>query len=236
MSKRHRRRSTSLLKMDPDCAICRLPADADCGCEAKGLETAIKQAEQRIMHAMYMEIRTWVRQHAQDYVLAYFSQLSERRKAQHQQQIENLRSYAYHHYRAPPHPTDMQAADAQLKKGIDEDWQRSVQRYPEVLEYFFSLVEVTLPTENDPSVKDLPLGTLPIPRKVTRRSRSQAPATTIASGSAHDGGRDRIPRGRTPPALLEAARRTPGPPEQPRYHPRQIQPPPPGSAYNYPYN
>lgn len=172
--------------------------------------------------------RTWVRQHAQDYVLAYFAQLSDRRKAHHRQQIDNVTAYAFHHYRAPPHPNDIQAADAALKQGIDEDWQRSVQRYPEVLEYFFSLVEVTLPTEGDPSVKDLPLSTLPIPRKVNRRSRSQAPGT-VASGSIHNGGREgppRIARGRTPPALLEGnPRRTPGIPDGPRY------PPPPRSSY-----
>lgn len=219
--------------MDPDCAICHAPADADCGCEAKGLETAIKQAEQRMMHAVYNEIRTWVRQHAQDYVLQYFGQLSDARKQAHRRQIDSMTAYAYHHYRAPPHPSDIQAAEVALKQGIDEDWQRSVQRYPEVLEYFFSLVDVSLPTENDPSVKDLPLSTLPLPRKVTRRGRSQGPPA-ITAGSVHNGGRSeagppaRIPhRGRTPPAI--EARRTPGPPDFPR-HPRI--PPPPGSAYN----
>lgn len=45
------------LKMDPDCAICRAPATAACDCEAKGLETAIRQAEARMMQSIYNDIR-----------------------------------------------------------------------------------------------------------------------------------------------------------------------------------
>lgn len=44
-------------KMDPDCAICRAPATAACDCEAKGLETAIRQAEARMMQSIYNDIR-----------------------------------------------------------------------------------------------------------------------------------------------------------------------------------
>lgn len=44
-------------KMDPDCAICHAPATMACDCEAKGLETAIRQAEARMMQNIYNEIR-----------------------------------------------------------------------------------------------------------------------------------------------------------------------------------
>lgn len=168
--------------------------------------------------------------------------MSDRRKAQHRQQIESIRAYAYHHYGAPPHPTDIEAADAQLKAGIDEDWRNSVQRYPEVLEYFFSLVEVSLPTENDPSVKGLPLSTLPLPRHVNRRSQSRPPPGNVISGSAHNGGTPteavppRISRGRTPPAIEPARGRTPGPLSESRYH--RLMPAPARSSYNgegFPY-
>lgn len=43
--------------MDPDCAICSKPAHVQCGCESRGLDIAVKQAEQRMMAAMYEEIR-----------------------------------------------------------------------------------------------------------------------------------------------------------------------------------
>lgn len=43
---------------DPDCAICRAPASAACECESKGLDMAIKQAEQRIMQSIYHQIRS----------------------------------------------------------------------------------------------------------------------------------------------------------------------------------
>ncbi|KAK5628546.1 hypothetical protein RRF57_004261 [Xylaria bambusicola] len=135
----------SFIRMDPDCAICHAPATHSCDCEAKGLEAAVQQAELRMMESVYTEIRTWVRAHAQDYILEYFRLLTERRKAAHTDHVEQLTASAYHYYHSPPHPGQLQAAQAALKRGIDEDWQSSVQRYPEVLEYFFGLVEMNLP-------------------------------------------------------------------------------------------
>ncbi|KXJ85528.1 hypothetical protein Micbo1qcDRAFT_112575, partial [Microdochium bolleyi] len=146
-----------ILKMDPDCAVCHAPANMACNCEARSLEVAVEQAENRMMQSVYDEIRSWVRLHAQDYILEYFKQLTERRKAAHAEHLDNLTSHAYYHYRAPPHPNEIAAAQATLKRGIDEDWRSSVQRYPEVLEYFYSLVSLSLPPDSDPSIKDPPL-------------------------------------------------------------------------------
>ncbi|KAI1809441.1 hypothetical protein GGS20DRAFT_590608 [Poronia punctata] len=188
----------SVIRMDPDCAICHAPAMHACDCEAKGLEAAVQQAETRMMQSVYDQIRSWVRAHAQDYILEYFRLLTDRRKAAHQEQVERITAHAYHYYRAPPHPSELQAAQAALKRGIDEDWQSSVQRYPEVLEYFFSLVEMQLPQEDDPTVKDPPLSALHGSRKPHRRS------SVIAPESAHER-RRRTP----PPPAIE--RRTPGP-------------------------
>lgn len=153
-------------KMDPNCAICHAPAAMACECEAKGLETAIRQAEARMMQPIHNDIRYgsgffsffylpfinpadmmmakmatsgWVRAHAQDYILEYFRLLKDRRQQAHQTHLDRIMNHAYHYYNAPPHPQEMTAAQAALKRGIDEDWQASVQRYPEVLEYFYSL-------------------------------------------------------------------------------------------------
>ncbi|KAI0106297.1 hypothetical protein GGR51DRAFT_179586 [Nemania sp. FL0031] len=193
----------SVIRMDPDCAICHAPATHACDCEAKGLEAAVQQAEARMMNSMYTEIRSWVRAHAQDYILEYFRLLTERRKAAHNQHLEHLTATAYHYYHAPPHPSEIQAAQATLKRGIDEDWQSSVQRYPEVLEYFFGLVELNLPAEDDTAVKDPPLSAMNgAARKANRRN------SIIAPESAHE--RNRIARRTPPPPTIE--RRTPAPP------------------------
>jgi hypothetical protein len=44
--------------MDPDCAICGSPAIVQCDCEAKGLDTAVRQAEHRMMSTYFQEIRS----------------------------------------------------------------------------------------------------------------------------------------------------------------------------------
>ncbi|KAI0421068.1 hypothetical protein F5X98DRAFT_290963 [Xylaria grammica] len=190
----------SVIRMDPDCAICHAPATHACDCEAKGLEHAVQQAEHRMMQSVYNEIRSWVRAHAQDYILEYFRLLTERRKAAHNQHMTQLTQTAYQYYRSPPHPSEIQAAQATLKRGIDEDWQSSVQRYPEVLEYFFGLVEMNLPSEEDAAIKDPPLSAMNGARKARRSS-------TIAAESAHERVRHR--RTPPPPAIRE---RTPAPP------------------------
>jgi hypothetical protein len=101
--------------------------------------------------------------------------------------IEQITQRAYRYYRGPPHPSEIAAAQLQLKRGVDEDWQASVQRYPEVLEYFYSLVTVHLPSDSASAVKDPPLSALNGSRKNSRR------VSGIAGPS--------MDRARTPPAL-----------------------------------
>ncbi|GFP53352.1 hypothetical protein ACSS6W_000870 [Trichoderma asperelloides] len=213
----------TIIRMDPDCAICHAPASMACDCEAKGLEVAVKQAEERMMRSIYSDIRSWVRAHAQDYILEYFRQLAERRKTAHSAHLDHITAHAFYHYNAPPHPNQIAEAQATLKRGIDEDWQASVQRYPEVLEYFYSLIELTLPADDEAAVKNPPL-TAP-PRKPTRRAGSisasagtPAPPPAIAPPSQfHD--REALMERRTPaPAAASRDRRTFRPPP-PQHHP-----------------
>ncbi|KAF4920185.1 hypothetical protein CGCVW01_v007131, partial [Colletotrichum viniferum] len=218
-----RQRKTTV-RMDPDCAICHAPATLACDCEAKGLDVAIKQAEHRMMNTIYNEIRTWVRAHAQDYILEYFRLLTERRKAAHTANLERITAQAYHYYHTQPHPNEIAEAQASLKRGIDEDWQSSVQRYPEVLEYFYSLVDLTLPPDDDPTVKDPPLSALSGSRKTSRRIQvggRDIPA--IAGVSSHE--KDPFAR-RTPPPFEHPrgmGRRTPAP-RDPRENRRSMPP------------
>lgn len=60
--------------------------------------------------------------------------------------------------RPPPH--EITQSEILLKQGIDADWAISVQRYPEVLEYFYSLVELRLPGDEEMCVRDPPLSAL----------------------------------------------------------------------------
>lgn len=46
-----------IIKMDPDCAVCQAPASMACNCEAKGLETAIDDAENKMMNSVYDDVR-----------------------------------------------------------------------------------------------------------------------------------------------------------------------------------
>jgi hypothetical protein len=47
-------------------------------------------------------------------------------------------------------------AHAELKRGIDADWRASVLRYPEVLDYFYSLIDLRLPSDRSPRVVEPP--------------------------------------------------------------------------------
>ena len=154
--------------------------------------------------------------------------LSERRKEAHSRHLEELRRQAYY-YQSEPHPSQIAHAQQVLKRGIDEDWQTSVQRYPEVLEYYFSLVELTLPREDEPSVKDPPLSALSGNRKIGRRPPQEA----IAPGPFHAPLEPLPPRHTItpppPPPTQGMGRRTPGP--RPRTDRRSLRPPPPPTSY-----
>ena len=149
-------REPDLSNMDPDCAICSSPAVLQCDCEAKGLDTAVRQAEAKMM----VDLRDWVRKHAQDYILEYFELSTARRKVAHKHHLKQIEDEAYYYHRGPPHPSAIHAANAELKRGIDADWRASVQKYPEVLEYYYSLVSLSLPRDDDPAVRDPPLSAL----------------------------------------------------------------------------
>jgi hypothetical protein len=122
---------------------------------------------------------SWVRGHAQDYILSYFSMLTTRRKDHHAQTIHRMTERAAYYYHARPHPSEIAAADAELKRGIDEDWKTSVQRYPEVLEYFYGLVDLNLPGDDEPGVRDPPLsalGGVGVGRERERKVRLREPS------------------------------------------------------------
>ncbi len=113
-----------------------------------------------------------MRLRAQDYILEYFKELKTRRNQVHLTKIRHITEAASYYYNTRPHPADIEVANAELKHGINEDWRASVQRYPEVLEYYYGLVDLSLPDLDDIEVREPLLSTLrEPPRKVRYRRR-----------------------------------------------------------------
>lgn len=135
---------------------------------------------------------SWVRAHAQDYILSFFTTLSDRRRHQHAQQVQAITARAYTHYGLPPHPSELNAAAIELKRGIDDDWKTAVQRYPEVLEYYYGLVDLSLPGDHEEGVRNPPLSALmggghglasgKSRKKERRRSRGRVETTVDMGG------------------------------------------------------
>jgi hypothetical protein len=48
----------------------------------------------------------------------------------------------------------MRRAEATLQAGVDADWRTACKQYPTILDYYFDLVLVQVPPDNDPMVAD----------------------------------------------------------------------------------
>jgi hypothetical protein len=104
--------------------------------------------------------------HARQHILNAFERLTSTRKQAHAAYLSSLPNYSvYMQYSGHPpiHPylvTTLQGqiaeAHAELKRGIDADWRASVLRYPEVLDYFYGLIELRLPSDRSPRVAEPP--------------------------------------------------------------------------------
>ncbi|KAF2465465.1 uncharacterized protein BDR25DRAFT_239297 [Lindgomyces ingoldianus] len=227
----------------PNCAICNAPAYPDCPCESERLQIAVKQAEHRVMDAKLTEIRDWVISHARQHILNAFERLSSARKQAHSAYLASLPFYSvYMQYSGHPpiHPTalaQLQAqiseAHAELKRGVDADWRASVLRYPEVLDYFYGLVELRLPNERSPRVAEPPFAVAGyvdggydhsrIGREGKKKKRRELSAAPVERGRSHRDEHIYTALGRTrgPPPV-------PTPPVQPGGYPR-----PPAPYYGY---
>ncbi|KAH0541458.1 hypothetical protein FGG08_004067 [Glutinoglossum americanum] len=180
------------------------------------LELAVRQAEQRMMNSILDEIRVWVTQHAKDYILQYYTALVSHRNHQHQMHINYLHQSAATYHLRGVDPWTIEQAEIELKRGIDEDWRQSVRRYPEVLDYFYGLVDLNLPSDSAPQVADPPLdGGL---RKL--RGRAEIEAVDPPPLERRRSRRGRRLATRTPPPLAPSA----PPPPVPRAPPPPMMP------------
>ena len=93
--------------------------------------------------------------------------------------------------------SEINRAQTTFQAGVDDDWRRSCLKYPEVLDYYFSLVEVGFPDDRDAIVSDPRFGgSINGTRKLKARRDS--------SGHRKKD-RRRSSRGRTPPAVPMAS-------------------------------
>ncbi|KAF1929978.1 uncharacterized protein M421DRAFT_419012 [Didymella exigua CBS 183.55] len=151
---------------EPSCAICSAPNHAGCHCESERLQIALDQAESRAMDSRLADTREWVLFHARHHIQLAFQRLSSIRQHAQTAYLNSLPHYdVYMRFSgAPPiHPlaiaqlqSQIAEAHAEFKRGIDLDWRASVLRYPEVLDYFYSLVDLKLPGEDSRKVIEPP--------------------------------------------------------------------------------
>ncbi|KAF2874548.1 hypothetical protein BDV95DRAFT_604718 [Massariosphaeria phaeospora] len=160
----------------PDCAICNKPSTADCP--------------------------TWVISHARQHILNAFERLTSTRKQAHSSYLASLPNYSiYMQYSGHPpiHPMyisqlqgQIAEAHAELKRGIDADWRASVLRYPEVLDYFYSLVELRVPSNTALSVTNPPVVFTPPATKTIFKGRARR-RVPLSAGKGGEAGNKKAP-------------------------------------------
>lgn len=106
-----------------------------------------------------LRLRDWVMYHARDDVVFAYNRLASARNEAHSAYLQTLPCYSlYEKYKGTPPlqpaqlyslQSQINAADQVFRAGIDDDWRRSVLRYPEVLDYYFSLVDIGVPHDED---------------------------------------------------------------------------------------
>jgi hypothetical protein len=171
--------------IDPDCAVCHSPAPLACECEARGLETAVKQAEERMMARIYRDIRVWAAGHANDLIHKHFEEYLDKtldpdNSMQEQEQKVERQETSKHHEQAHQeqghqekkreekvHKQGYQEKDhiylerpeqvqQHSQRDINEAWQAALQGFPKAIEYYFSTIELTFPADDEVAVRDPP--------------------------------------------------------------------------------
>jgi hypothetical protein len=173
-------------EIQPNCAICDEPYNLpmkECFCETERLELAVKQAETRKLDARLAEIRevtqfvhiffglmlcrNWAIDNTRTHIVKIFYRLTATRKKAHSIYLASLPHYdIYMRYSGQPPirqeyisalQLQIQEAHAEFKRGIDADWRAAILRYPEGLDYYFSLTKVHIPADSDKRILSLQL-------------------------------------------------------------------------------
>ncbi|KAK6824638.1 hypothetical protein PG987_012132 [Apiospora arundinis] len=125
------------IRFDPDCAICYRPASVQCDCEARKLDLDVRWAEERIMKPIYDNIRSWVQSRSRNAL------------AELLQSQEGI-TEPYSNLESP------------VTAGFNQDearsrWDAICSQLTEKSEHFFSLVDASVPADDEPAVRNPPL-------------------------------------------------------------------------------
>lgn len=143
--------------IDPDCAICGAPGLDLCKCEGLELEAAVNRAEDIMLTSCLEQIREWVKLRARNFILGYYERLADHHETEYRERIIEIESCPAPYYNSPQFFEELDHEEAKLKFNINEAWKASVQRYPEVLKYFYSLVDISRPNDSDDCVTSPPI-------------------------------------------------------------------------------
>ncbi|RPA92857.1 hypothetical protein L873DRAFT_137128 [Choiromyces venosus 120613-1] len=116
-------------KMDPNCAICNSPPKHSCDCERRSLIHAVEESERRVLSPLIADIRRWVTTQAR----ASIHQDFRAREARRRTEFERWR-------RESGRRLEHWELEELLQRGASEDWRAAVERYPDVLDYFYGMV------------------------------------------------------------------------------------------------
>lgn len=93
----------------------------------------------------------------------------------------------------------IEQAKVRLQQGIDQDWRTSCMQYPDVLDYYFALVDISFPSERDPAILDPRFGAAKESGGARRAVKERRNSIDMSAKSHRKTDRRRS-RGRTPPA------------------------------------
>ncbi|EME46226.1 hypothetical protein DOTSEDRAFT_127181 [Dothistroma septosporum NZE10] len=190
---------------EANCAICGAPPFPECPHEGQSLEKALNQAFER--WSGWQTIRDWVLNHARNQIISTFHALRAMRLEAHHNYLQTLPYYTlFHKYsgRPPLQPAQLQLIHSQiqqantiLQQGIDQDWRTSCLRYPEVLDYYFSLVRYDYPSDKEEVIQDPRFGPTRERQARVKDSRRDSVDMTVKDHRKRDRRRSR--GGKSPP-------------------------------------
>jgi hypothetical protein len=91
--------------------------------------------------------RAWVLAHSQNYVRAKFRILRNLRRETYNIKAGMSTKRAQYYYNTQPLPSDTANATKEFKESIDDDWKTCLAMLPDTLDYFFSIVDRTIPDD-----------------------------------------------------------------------------------------
>jgi len=130
--------------------------------------------------------RHWVLDKSRNHIGRVFEHLKTVRYNAHLAYLQSLPYYSfytYHNGRPPLGPHHLQYLEGQLrnantnlKMGVDQDWRSVCLMYPETLDYYFGLIVITIPEDQDESVLRPDIGRKKIRRDSERKKKEKGMA------------------------------------------------------------